>query len=59
MLTADSEEAEEETHLRMQQIKKQEEEQFAALVDWLEAEVDYYSQCKAILDDLRSTFPSR
>lgn len=43
----------------MQNIKKQEAEQFAALADWLDAELEYFAQCKEILDDLRSTFPSR
>lgn len=43
----------------MQNIKKQEEEQFAALADWLDAEMEYFASCKEILDDLRAKFPSR
>ncbi|GMK53954.1 hypothetical protein CspeluHIS016_0105400 [Cutaneotrichosporon spelunceum] len=51
-------EAEEETALQMHNIKKQEAEQFAALADWLDAELEYFASCKEILDDLRSSFPS-
>ncbi|BEI83042.1 hypothetical protein CcaverHIS002_0309100 [Cutaneotrichosporon cavernicola] len=51
-------EAEEDTALQMQNIKKQEVEQFTALTDWLDAELEYFASCKEILGDLRASFPS-
>lgn len=53
-----SEESEEETRLRMEAIKEHEEAQFAALTDLLEAERDYFTRCKEILDELREEFPT-
>ncbi|KAL7423092.1 hypothetical protein Q5752_002391 [Cryptotrichosporon argae] len=52
------EEAEEETQARMEVIQQREEQQFAALADLLDAELDYFTKCKDILEDLRTSFPS-
>lgn len=53
-----SEEAEDETKLRMLNIKHQEAEQFAALQDIIDAEFEYYTRCRDLLENLRDTFPS-
>jgi hypothetical protein len=42
----------------MVSIQEQEEQQWAELSDLLEAELDYFTQCKAILEDLRDQWPT-
>jgi hypothetical protein len=42
----------------MQSIEEQEVEQFKALEALVTAELEYYSQCTAILEELRSGFPT-
>lgn len=43
----------------MRSIKESEEEQFTALADLLDAEIEYFTACKTLVEDLRSEFPDR
>ncbi|KAK4684883.1 hypothetical protein P7C73_g5282, partial [Tremellales sp. Uapishka_1] len=52
-------ETEEETQMRMVAIQDQEEQQFLELTDLLEAEMEYFSRCQEIMEDLRKAWPSR
>lgn len=52
-----SEEAEEETKLRMMAIKEQEAAQFESLADLVDAELEYFTRCQEILLELRNNFP--
>lgn len=40
-------------------IKEQEAAQFESLVDLVEAEYEYFTRCREIIEDLRETFPTR
>lgn len=40
----------------MVNIQEAENEQYALLTDLLEAEVDYHTKCKEILEDLRNSW---
>lgn len=51
-------EAADETKLRMQAIKEEQEVQFHALAALLDAELEYFSRCKSVLEDLLSEFPT-
>lgn len=51
-------EAADETRLRMEAIKEEQEEQFHALAALLNAELEYFSRCKSVLEDLLSEFPT-
>lgn len=51
-------EAADETKLRMQAIKEEQEVQFHALAALLDAELDYFTRCKSTLEDLLSEFPT-
>ncbi|RXK38529.1 hypothetical protein M231_04161 [Tremella mesenterica] len=50
-------EIEEETQVRMKAIEENEEQQFMDLVDLLEAELEYFSKCRDILEDLKDQWP--
>nr|XP_031864224.1 uncharacterized protein CI109_000136 [Kwoniella shandongensis]KAA5531296.1 hypothetical protein CI109_000136 [Kwoniella shandongensis] len=50
------EEVEEETHGRMMVIQESEEQQLVELSDLLEAELEYHTKCRDILDDLRTSW---
>ena len=54
-----SEEVEEETQVRMMVIQEQESRQWEELGDLFEAELDYFSRCKEILEELRMSWPTR
>lgn len=43
----------------MEGIKEQEEEQFAALADLLDSELEYFSACKQVVEDLQRDFPGK
>jgi hypothetical protein len=53
-----SEEIEEETAARMEIIQGNQEQQFVDLGDLLDAELEYVSKCKEILEDLREQWPT-
>jgi endophilin-A len=53
-----SEEVEEDTQSRMQGIQMQEGRQWAELSDLLGAELEYFSKCKDILEELRDSWPT-
>lgn len=48
-----------ETQLRMEGLKENEEEQFTALADLLDAELEYYTACKDLVEQLRANFPDK
>ncbi len=39
-------------------IQEGEDQQFADLADLLDAEMEYFTKCHAILEDLRNEWPS-
>lgn len=53
-----SDEVEEETAARMEVIQGEQEQQFAELADLLEAELEYFAQCKDLLEELKGSWPS-
>lgn len=52
-----SDEVEEECVIRGEQIASLEQDQYAGLTDLLEAELEYYTRCKEILEELRQGWP--
>ncbi|KAK8858604.1 hypothetical protein IAR55_002833 [Kwoniella newhampshirensis] len=50
------EEVEEETHARMVVLQESEAQQLEELLDLLEAELEYHTQCRDILDELRKSW---
>ena len=58
MALTSSEEIEEETFARMQALQDESEQPFHELSDLLEAELEYHSKCREILEELRDTWPS-
>lgn len=53
-----SEEVEEETAARMEVIQGEEEQMFAELADLLDAELEYFSKCKELLEELHASWPA-
>lgn len=53
-----SEEIEEETAARMEVIQGNQEQQFSELADLLDAELEYFTKCRDILEELREQWPS-
>jgi endophilin-A len=53
----DSEEVEEECVLQGEQIAGLEQDQYDGLTALLEAELEYFTQCKQILSDLKESWP--
>jgi hypothetical protein len=53
-----SEEIEEETYARMQALQNESEQPFQELSDLLEAELEYHSKCREVLEELRDAWPS-
>jgi hypothetical protein len=53
-----SEEIEEETAGRMEVIQGNQEQQFSELADLLDAELEYFTKCRDILEELREQWPS-
>jgi endophilin-A len=51
-------EVEEECVMRGEQISNLEQDQYAGLTDLLEAELEYFSKCKEILEELKDGWPS-
>ncbi|RSH91134.1 hypothetical protein EHS25_010310 [Saitozyma podzolica] len=52
------EEIEEETAARMEVIQGNQEQQFSELADLLDAELEYFTKCRDILEELREQWPS-
>jgi hypothetical protein len=52
-----SDEVEEECVLRGEQIANLEQDQYSGLTDLLEAELEYFTRCKEILEELRQGWP--
>lgn len=50
-------EVEEECVMRGEQISNLEQDQYAGLTDLLEAELEYFSKCKEILEELKGGWP--
>lgn len=53
----DSDEVEEECVMRGEQIANLEQDQYNGLTDLLEAELEYFTRCKEILEELRQGWP--
>jgi endophilin-A len=51
-------EVEEECVMRGEQISNLEQDQYTGLTDLLEAELEYFSKCKEILEELKDGWPS-
>jgi hypothetical protein len=53
-----SAEVEEECVMRGEQIANLEQDQYTGLSDLLEAELEYFSKCREILEELKDGWPS-
>jgi hypothetical protein len=53
-----SAEVEEECVMRGEQIANLEQDQYTGLTDLLEAELEYFSKCREILEELKDGWPS-
>ena len=56
-LSFGSDEIEEETTARMVVIESLEEGKWSELTDFLDAELEYFSKCKEIMEELRASWP--
>jgi len=57
-ITDISAEVEEECVMRGEQIANLEQDQYTGLTDLLEAELEYFSKCREILEELKDGWPS-
>jgi len=53
-----SAEVEEECVMRGEQISNIEQDQYTGLTDLLEAELEYFTKCREILEELKDGWPS-